>query len=209
MTNSFSHLHIPAVFWPEPPAPEHIAHFYDNDEQFLRNLTNFVLEGLAADESVIVIATSEHETALRFRLFAAGIDVASAIEDDRYIPLDAEEALAKFMVNGWLDGQRFANLVGQVIKQATAGHRQTRAFGEMVALLWERGQAGATVRLEDLWNQFSRSFSFPLLCAYPTAGFVKGPLCSLAEICSAHSTCIVDGDAISVWRTPVSAQAAD
>lgn len=209
MMNSLSHLHIPALFWPEPPAPEHTAHFYDSEEQFLRNLTDFVLEGLAVGESAIVIATPEHESALRLRLAEAGIDVDFAIENDRYIPLDAEETLAKFMVNGWPDGQRFANLVGQVIKRATAGHRQTRAFGEMVTLLWERGQTGATVRIEELWNQFSYSYLFPLLCAYPTAAFVKGPVCSLEEICSAHSTCIVDGESISVWKTPVSAQAAD
>ncbi|MGH9560808.1 MAG: MEDS domain-containing protein [Terracidiphilus sp.] len=209
MINNFRHLHTPAVYWPEPPAPEHIAHFYDTDEQFLRKLTEFVMEGLSAGESAIVIATAKHESALRLRLAETGIDVDSAIEEDSYIPLDAEEALAKFMVSGWPDGQRFANLVGQVMKRATAGHRQTRAFGEMVALLWERGQSGATVRLEELWNQFSRSYLFPLLCAYPTAAFKKGPLCSLEEICSEHSTCIIDDEPISIWRTRLTAQAAD
>ncbi len=209
MISGFPHLHTPAVFWPEPPSPEHIAHFYEDDEQFLHYLTAFVLDGFAVEESVIVIATPEHESALRLRLAEAGVDVDSALEEDRYIPLDAEETLSRFMVDGWPDGQRFANLVGQVMKQAMAGHRRTRAFGEMVALLWARGQAGATVRLEDLWNQFSHSYSFPLLCAYPTAGFAKGPLCSLEEICSAHSTCIVEDEAINVWKTPVSAQAAD
>jgi hypothetical protein len=209
MIGGFPHLHTPAVFWPEPPAPEHIAHFYEDDEQFLRKLTEFVLEGFAADESAIVIATPEHESALRLRLAEEGVDVGRALDDDRYIPLDAEETLAEFMVDGWPDGQLFANVVGQIMKRAMAGHHRTRTFGEMVALLWAHGQAGATVRLEDLWNQFSHSYSFPLLCAYPIGGFAKGPLSSLGEICAAHSTCVVADEPTKVWKAPVAAQAAD
>lgn len=210
MVTAATHLPFPAAIAQEPAAPEHIAHFYADDWQLLRALNAFVVEGLTAGESAIVIATPEHEIALRFWLLEAGIDVAWALAEDRYIPLDAEEALSKFMIDGWPDGQLFANLVGQLMKRAVGdGQRRTRAFGEMVALLWARGQAGATVRLEDLWNQFSRSYSFPLLCAYPIDGFVKGPLSSLGEICAAHSTCVVDDEATKVWKTPVSAQAAD
>lgn len=210
MATAVRHIRFPAAFAQEPAAPEHIAHFYEDEPQLLRALSSFVAEGLDAGESAIVIATPEHEIALRFWLLEAGIDVAWALAEDRYIPLDAEETLSKFMVNGWPDGQLFADLVGQLMNRAVGnGQRRTRAFGEMVALLWARGQAGATVRLEDLWNQFSRSYSFPLLCAYPIAGFVKGPLSSLGEICAAHSTCVVDDEDTRVWKAPVSAQAAD
>lgn len=210
MATAVRHIRFPAAFAREPAAPEHIAHFYEDEPQLLRALSSFVAEGLDAGESAIVIATPEHELALRFWLLEAGIDVAWALAEDRYIPLDAEETLSKFMVNGWPDGQLFADLVGQLMNRAVGnGQRRTRAFGEMVALLWARGQAGATVRLEDLWNQFSRSYSFPLLCAYPIAGFVKGPLSSLGEICAAHSTCVVDDEDTRVWKAPVSAQAAD
>lgn len=194
----------------EPAAPEHIAHFYEDDWQLLSHLSAFVAKGLNAGESAIVIATPEHEIALRFWLLEAGVDVPWALAEDRYITLDAEETLSKFMVNGWPDGQLFANLVGQLMNRAVGdGRRRTRAFGEMIALLWARGQAGAAVRLEDLWNQFSRSYSFPLLCAYPIAGFVRGPLSFLGEICGAHSTCVVEDEAPKVWKEPVSAQAAD
>jgi hypothetical protein len=134
--------------------------------------------------------------------------VEAALEEDRYIPLDAEDMLAKVMVNGWPDGQRFANLLGRVMKKAVAGHRRTRAFGETVALLWAHGQTGATVRLEDLWNQFCRSYSFPLLCSYPKAGFTKRPL-RADEICAAHSRLITGSEKATGWITPIAAQAAD
>lgn len=209
MTSCFtSPLTLPAL-WCEPAAPEHLAHFYEDDEQLLSVLGHFVIDGLAAGESAIVIATAGHEAMLRLRLASAGINVESAMESDSYIPLDAEDALSRFMVNGWPDGQLLANLLGRVMKRAVARGRRTRIFGEMVSLLWARGQTGATVRLEDLWNQFSRSYSFPLLCAYPINGFAKGALHSLEQICSAHARFIAGPAKARRCKTPVAVQAAD
>lgn len=192
-----------------PAAPEHIAHFYKKEEQLIRTLSAFVLEGFTLGESSIVIATPGHEAALRFSLASAGIDVDLAQKEDRYIPLDAEETLSRFMVNGWPDDQRFANLVGEMMKRAMPGKRRTRAFGEMVALLWAQGQTGATVRLEDLWNQFSQSYSFPLLCAYPVTVFTKGPLLFVREICAAHSQSFTRGTTPVSCLLPTVVQAAD
>jgi hypothetical protein len=62
---------------------------------------------------------------------------------------------------------------------SSAAPRQTTDefewFGEMVALLWARGQAAATVRLEHLWQQFCKEHAFSVFCAYPKAGFTKHP----------------------------------
>jgi hypothetical protein len=209
MTIRSSRLRASTVFTGQPAAPQHIAHFYQDDAQLLDTLSTFVLEGLQTGESVIVIATPEHEAALQSRLLEAGIDLKLAIEEDLYIALDAEKALGGFLVNGWPDGQRFADLVGKLMKRATAGQRPVRAFGEMVALLWARGQTGATVRLEDLWNQFSRSYSFPLLCAYPLVGLSKGSARSIEMICSAHAALVPEPGDLTEWESPVSAQAAD
>jgi len=60
----------------------------------------------------------------------------------------------------------------------------------MVALLWAKGQNGATVRLEYLWNEFCQKESFALLCAYPRSGFTQDIDSSIREICSAHSKVI-------------------
>ncbi len=191
--------HKSSVFWGEIAPFEHIAQFYEDEEQFLHNLTGFVGGGLRAGESVIVIATPVHEAGLRSELVRYGVDLDAAAADDRYIPLNAEVALATFMVNGWPDSRRFANLVEWLIARASTGQRRVRAFGEMVALLWERGQAGATVHLEFLWNQFCRNYAFPLFCAYPKAGFTEKPLQSLEVICKAHSKVIVEGPGAAAW----------
>lgn len=179
-----------SVFWGEIAPCEHIAQFYTGDSALVETLIGFVSAGLNAGEGVIVIATSEHLSALNRGLVEAGIELPAAIIHDRYIPLEAESALRNFMVDRWPDEHLFADFVAGVIGRASSGGRRVRAFGEMVALLWARGQGGATVRLEHLWGQFCRNYRFSLLCSYPKAGFTKDPGQSLAEICAAHSQTI-------------------
>ncbi len=175
------------IFWGEIAPCEHIAQFYDSDNALLESLARFVASGLAAGESVIVIATPEHLRDLASGLAKRTVDLHAAAAEDRYITLDADIALASFMVQNWPGDQRFSAFVEHLIRRAAIDNRRVRVFGEMVALLWARGQAAATVRLEHLWQQFCKTHSFSLFCAYPRAGFTKHPTDSFAEICSAHS----------------------
>src|ERR1700674_4885625 len=86
------------IFWGEIAPCEHIAQFYEHDGVLLDSLVGFIGGGLKAGESAIVIATSEHLKALEERLQASSVDVATAQSQDRYITLEAEKALDRFMV---------------------------------------------------------------------------------------------------------------
>ena len=48
---------------------------------------------------MIVVATESHRDSLLPRLQADGVDIGAAIEEGRYISLDAADALSTFMVN--------------------------------------------------------------------------------------------------------------
>ena len=50
-----------------------------------------------------------------------------------------------------------------------------RAYGEMVDVLWRRGEKSAALRLEELWNELQARRSFTLLCAYAMGKFYKEP----------------------------------
>src|SRR4029077_8889783 len=93
----------PPVFWGEIAPCEHIAQFYEHDAVFLDTLVRFVDAGLIAGEAVIVIATREHLRALEERLSAIVIGMATNRLTEAYIPVDAHEALGKFMVKRWPD----------------------------------------------------------------------------------------------------------
>lgn len=175
------------IFWGEMAPCQHIAQFYENDAVLLENLTRFVAGGIKAGESTILIATPEHLRQIHERLKVAHVDVKGAILQDRLITLDAESALARFMVKQWPDDHLFVALILELLERATAKNRRVRAFGEMVALLWARGDTAATVHLEFLWEKLRKEQCVSLFCAYPKAGFTKNPSQSIAEICALHS----------------------
>ena len=178
------------VFWGEIAPCEHIAQFYEHDSVLLDALEGFIRGGLKRGDSVIVIATAEHLEALEERLNDTGLDVATARMKDQYIALEAGEALSRFMVKGWPDDIMFTRLVTELIARAQTNSPHVRAFGEMVALLWARGDTAAKIRLEYLWHKICKSQAFSLFCAYPKAGFTEDPSKSIAEICAVHSRII-------------------
>ena len=181
------------VFWGEIAPTDHVLQIYENDESFLCTLEGFVLSGLEAGECVVLIATPEHITALRERLSQKELSVVELIADDQLIFLDAEETLSKFMVNGWPEAMLFDETISAIVKRATNRNRSLRAFGEMVALLWAKGEKSATVHLEILWNRFCEMQRFCLFCAYPSNGFTQEVNFSAHTICCAHAK-MISGD---------------
>lgn len=181
-----------AVFWGEIAPCDHVVQIYENDKVFLDALAGFVGGGINSGECVIVIATTSHIKALNDRLCGYGIHIGTLIDDDRYIPVDAEDVLAKFMENGWPVEELFMQTVSDLIQRGVNKKRRVRAFGEMVALLWAQGLNGATVHLEHLWNKFCAQHKFPPFCAYPKTGFTQDITDSIKHICGCH-TKMIDG----------------
>lgn len=166
---------------------EHLLQFYEDENQFLTTLSHYVVGGLTSGESVIVIARPDHVAALEARLTADGYSMARAKAEDRYIPLDAAATLERFMVDGKPDPLRFRAVVAGLLARAGINSRRVRAFGEMVGILWARGQSDATIRLEQLWHELYRSANFSLLCAYPQSGFPENSLEAVMRIRESHS----------------------
>jgi hypothetical protein len=175
------------AFWAELKPCDHLVEMYEAEGDFLDSLETYVHGGLDAGDSVVLIATEEHLAALEDRLASKGVDLGPARKADRYIELDADETLAKFMVNGWPDEGRFKEVVAGLLARASANGGNVRAFGEMVAILWAKKLYAATVRLEHLWHRFCAEEGFSLLCAYPVSGPTSSTALSMREICQAHS----------------------
>ena len=180
------------VFWGEIAPCTHMLQFYESPDVLVDCLEGFIGDGLEAGDAAVVIATPGHRALLNERLAARGIDVAESQASDRYIELDAEETLAKFLMGGWPDGERFEKEVRSILARARGREgRKVRAFGEMVAVLWEQGHHGAVVRLEHLWQSLCRrSPEMTLFCAYPKAGITVDAHSALAQIFEAHTMLI-------------------
>jgi len=178
------------VIWDDASASEHAVLLYSNQSLLIDALEGFASGGLRAGESVIIIATQAHRAALERRLRVRGYDLDQARAEDRYIALDAEATLRELMEGGWPNDSGFKQFACRLLARARGDGRRVRAFGEMVAILWDQGQPEATVRLEEMWNQLQAEDEFSLFCAYPQASFPPAAGGKLVEICEQHSRII-------------------
>lgn len=193
------------VFWREIPPPEHLVQIYDNDRIFLDTLASFVAAGVSAGEGVIVIATANHLVRLDEQLRMRGLDAEAVHASNQLTTLEADEVLSQFMVESWPNEQLFQLVARGLLGRARgAGGRRVRAFGEMVALLWARGNEGAAVRLEFLWTQLCNAEKFSLFCAYPRVGFTGGRAGTIAKLCALHSKVIPGNTSTPCAVAPVS-----
>lgn len=165
---------------------QHAVHFYDHDHQVVDTLTTLVEEGLSRGERVVLIATAEHADELDRSALVRGVSLSEGRLDGRIVVLDAARSLAAFMVDGAPDPDLFRLSVGGVIADAGADGTPVRAFGEMVALLWDQGNVAGALRLEELWNQLAETHAFSLLCAYPQSALDRATLGDVDRVCGLH-----------------------
>jgi hypothetical protein len=180
-----------------PSDPCHVVQLYGDDHlELTAGVARYLAAGYEHDQPLIVVATNAHEPMLREQLTALGVPVNDAERHGRLLFVDAREALEAFMVDGYPDEARFAATMGATarrIQEENPG-RRLRGFGEMVSLLWERGQFPSAIRLEQLWNALQASLGLDLYCAYPidifgggfSTGIVSGLLCTHSAIVAAE-----------------------
>jgi signal transduction histidine kinase/ActR/RegA family two-component response regulator len=150
-------------------------------------IARFLALGLESRQAAIAIASEAHLAALVHECEEAGVEVAAATAKGDLVTLDAEAALAGFMRGGRPDAALFETIVGTPIARLARGGRRVRAYGEMVDILWLRGERGAALALEDLWNGLLARAPLQLLCGYSIDGFLddrEGT--ALREVCSRH-----------------------
>ncbi|MYM90150.1 PAS domain-containing protein, partial [Rugamonas sp. FT82W] len=165
----------------------HFVRFYKDDSLLLDEVAPFVDAALAAGGASVVIATAEHLVALRRRLARLQAEAGRSDPGARLVMRDAEQTLSAFMQDDWPDARLFDATVGQLVRALAADSATIHAFGEMVALLCERGNYGAAVRLEELWNELARRNRFTLFCAYPWSQFPNAAMAeTFRHVCALH-----------------------
>jgi anti-sigma regulatory factor (Ser/Thr protein kinase) len=165
---------------------EHSVHYYDDDARFAEVVVGYLAAGLEAGERVLAIATRAHLRAIE-RGLGGAVDVRGARESGMLQTPDAARTLALFMVDGSPDPERFSSHVGRRVREAGRNGTPVRAFGEMVALLWQQGNVVGAIELEGLWNDLLQRERFSLLCAYPTSTLAGASLSEINRVCHLHS----------------------
>lgn len=157
--------------------------FCSDDEDLLDGLAKFIAAALRAGNPALVVATEPHRKSLLQRLRENGVAVDAAMQQRTCAWLDASEAT---------DLARFLSLAGDLIEAAStvpgASSPRLALCGERAGRLWAEGQTDAALQLEQLCNDFGRSFEADILCVYPV-GDISGKQAELAfeRISAEHS----------------------
>ncbi|HLK77590.1 MAG TPA: MEDS domain-containing protein [Streptosporangiaceae bacterium] len=169
----------------------HVVQFYGHEEELADRVAGYLLGALRADGAAVVIAAPAHRRAFEERLTRAGVDLAAAARSGTYRALDASQTVRALMPGGKLDRGAFDREIGTLIADAGQGGRPVRAYGEMVALLWDAGLVNDAVRLEEMWDSLGLSHTFSLFCGYPASAVTgDGHLEAFAEVCRLHSSVV-------------------
>ena len=170
----------------------HQVGFHNDDAAFLLDFACFIEAALNAGNTVIVIATKSHLTGLAQRLQERGRDLAAALEQGGYIPLDVADTLSTFMVNDLPDPVRFLKIAGDLVAAAAKAAKGERprvaACGECAPILWAQGRADGAIQVEHLWDEIAKTYDVDILCGYVLTNFQRENEKHIYEgICAEHS----------------------
>jgi DNA-binding NarL/FixJ family response regulator len=153
----------------------HEVFFYPDDASFLGSFSGFIKAALESGSAVVVVATESHLVSLRQTLQAQGVDVATVVDEGRYIPLSVAETLSTFMVDGLPDRVRFLRVAGDLIEIASKAvngkHRGVSACGECAPTLLGERSVEAAIQVEQLWDEVARTYGVDILCGYSSGSF--------------------------------------
>jgi len=151
----------------EAPVNRHFAQLHRDPQALTDAVTLYLQTGLRRGNGVVVIATPAHTDRFLTRLREDELDPGVFLKSGQLELHDAELMLRKFMQNDVPDWADFRHAMAAVFERVRAfGRGTTRAYGEMVNLLWHEGKPSAAIRLEEFWNELARLYPFSLFCSY-------------------------------------------
>jgi hypothetical protein len=152
---------------------DHVVQLYQDQDFLNRAVCRFAGAALANGEGLILVPTAEHWNAFRPRLEAEGVNVKDAQDSGQLTIVDADELLPRFMQKVLPDGPMFLGLAGEIIARTRGAGRfpKVRWWGEMVNVLWERGDVGASMNLEDLFDRVAHEQDIAIFCSFVMDNF--------------------------------------
>jgi hypothetical protein len=164
-------------------APAHGVEIYTRDEDLVESVVAFFAAGIAEQAPGAVLATSEHASAITWGLGERGLD------SSRLFFLDAHQALDSIYDEGAISLAAFDRVVGGLLDLARRnGTGRLRVFGELVDLVWQRGDMESALLLEQLTEEATASQPIAVLCGYRLDVFdMELQREILPGICNCHS----------------------
>ena len=155
------------------PAANHVVHFYDEQEALVQSAAAFLAGGLLRGAPAVIIMAPTRIDSMKSKLREMGVDVQRASAAKQLVLLDSAVTVERLLVDGMPDELRFREVIGAQVASLMEIWRpfQLLAFGDMVDILYTRGDADAAIELERLWDDLAHRLGFALYCAYDVNQF--------------------------------------
>lgn len=155
------------------PAANHVVHFYDEEEALIQSAAAYLAGALLRGAPALVLLAPQKQGAMRGKLEEMGVDTERGIAARQLVLVDSAATVERLLVGGMPEQRRFEDVIGTQVASLTDAWRpfQVHAFGDMVDLLYGRGDRDAAIELERLWNVLAHRLGFALYCAYDAMKF--------------------------------------
>jgi hypothetical protein len=151
----------------EAPVGRHFAQMHRSPRALEKSVALFVETGLRRGNGVVMFVAPQTEEAVMEHLDGTDVDAMARRQMGQLSVHDAQGTLDCFMKRGMPDWTLFRNTILEAMEGSQSfGRGATRAYGEMVNILWRRGQQIAAIKLEEYWNEIARTSPLSLFCGY-------------------------------------------
>ena len=176
----------------------HLVQFFSSSAETMKAVSEYIVGGLKKGEGILLVATQTHFYGIEKELAQGGLELASLVDSQRVVFLDAQDILKLLMTRPNPSRRLFHQHLGKILKEMTEKFPHVRIFGEMVNLLVAEGNLESAMTLEGYWNELALKYPFSLLCGYTLDNF-SNDLQSVAatKVCSCHSHWIFKPQGIS------------
>ena len=98
-----------------------MVQFYRRDDELAASVAQYLAGAVLAGGGAVLVATPPHSQAITAAMERAGADLPAARHEGRFLALDAESLLGRFVTGGRVDRDAFMASAGILIGQASAG----------------------------------------------------------------------------------------
>lgn len=178
------------IFWGDIARRDHVVQLYQNDEILLDTLTGFVQNAIDSNENAMVIATDSHLNALESRIERYGFHIDKLIFDGQFIPLDVEEVIAEFMIDGKAEESHIAETMSGLFTKGVNNNRGFRLCGEIAHTLLAQGHREIATEVERIADSLNHVNPTCVFCIYSKNLVGDDPITYDKVICAQHSKMI-------------------
>lgn len=141
----------------------HLKKSNSQQKSFSEAIRDFLLEGLAQNEGLLVIASFEQINAIKSLLEMSNIDLDSVLKREQIIFWNSSRTLTKFMKEGLLESSKVREVFELTLRKLKSRFTKIRFYGEMVQTLWQRRNLTGAIELEKVLQNLSVEFEIQTL----------------------------------------------